>query len=1087
MIFNINLLFWGLFYALSLGTQDPINALFYIKTCFIFITLIPYLTFRFCAEIADYKASKLLKGIQIFIVSSLIVLMPTSILIKGVKPFLDFKFVPDFNWAGYAIPLYFSANAVSGLFILYQKIKTNLRIKYIFLSTIVGFTGGATNFFPYLGIPIYPLGNIFIAIYCVVLAYLMIKHRLYDSSVMRSKIIVRGFTFLTLGLFYFVLKSLYYFLISNESTTTIYVFHTLFLILACESYQLLMNKFQEVQEKVLPKKSYEYGFISKKLNQDLSNVISLDDLQEVLKNIFETNLRLNIKTMYIIDKHESDNVTDLSLLKYWGEDLEDDLMTEMKVQISFLTTTIKYGELPLPFLQAIFDRTDSSCYIPFVVHERVLGFILVRQRSKNHYFSYNDMILFDNLTFQVGSALDRIKLHNKVLEKERVIQEEKSKVLRSLGGSIAHEMRNPLNAINMIMAQISDYLEELSQENISSTKEKISELTHIADNSISRTNKIINITLNELKGQKPDISTFVTLSSISVIKNAVNEYGYKNKKEKGKVIINAKEDFLFKGDETILIYVLFNLIKNALYYLNEFPDSTITLKTETGVNLEGKEYNVIYVRDTGPGIPQDRIGALFADFSTSGKKDGTGLGLAFCLRTMKSFGGNIKCFSELGKYTEFVLYFPKLSADEISEAKESFYKEGQKSEVHKVIIPAKKILIVDDEQVNIMIVKALIENNFGNLSCDVAKNGQEAVELFEKNKDKPYDLILMDLQMPIMNGLDTTKEIRKVNSEIPIVAYTSRISRKSKEEASKAGVDNYLIKPSTNKLILKTVAKWLRIDSNISYSKERLDEILKDKQILIADDQQVNLMMLSRSLGKYGLKVDQAQDGQELYDKYISKEYSLIIADINMPNMTGGEVAKKIREYESLNDLDRIPMIAYSGDDDKDLVHRTFRDSIDDFFVKSAGKTEDLAQMIAFWLTANDKIGYYSSVHDNIKNDHINEEHKDCGNLKIIDNILPKESLIELSPVFIESSLRLIGEIKKSDLDKDVEHFFIASHALKGISGNLGAEKLYKYMIHINKAARHKSFPEEENWLRKLDDIFAETKIELELRAGKSL
>lgn len=1086
--FNVSLIFWGLFYALSIGTKNPVNALFYMKACFIFIILIPYLTLVFCAEIAEYNIKRSIKYIQFFAALTLIVLMPTSLLVKGVKPFMDFRFVPDVNWVWYFIPAYFAINVCSGLFILFKRIKTHIRIKFFFFSTIVGFSGGMTNFFPYLGIPVYPVGNVLISIYSIVITYLMLKHRLFDSSIVIGGSIARLLTLATLGGVYVILTMAYGLIITSDGFLATNFLNVVFLIISCESYQFLMGKFQEMQDKVLPRKSFEYGFISKKISQDLSNIISLMDLQKVLSGIFEDNLRLKIKTLYIVDKCEANKdfdgkeVSNLMMKKCFGDDIEDDLIKEIKSQISYLTTTVRYGELPLPLLQKVFDRTGSSCYIPFVAHDGVIGFMLVCQRSKNHYFNYNDMLLFDNLVFQTGAALDRAKLHVKVLDREREIQEEKSKVLRSLGGTIAHEMRNPLNAINMIMAQISDYIRELSKNNISDTKSGISELTRIADNSIDRTNKIINITLNELKGEEPDKDTFVPLSSIEVIKNAVSEYGYKSKLEKEKVIIEDSSDFTLKGDETILIYVLFNLIKNALYYLNEYPESTITIKTVLTAKIDNKEYNAIYVRDTGPGIPENRVDKLFDDFSTSGKKGGTGLGLAFCLRTMKSFGGDIKCESELGEYTEFILYFPKLSDEEISEFKtlEKVDDEG----THKITSATKRILIVDDEKVNIMVVKALVDSNFNNIICDIANDGKEAIKQFQSHKENPYDLILMDLQMPVMNGLETSKEIRKSDDNVPIVAYTSRISNESKKEALSVGIDNYLIKPSDNDLILKTISKWLIIKNNISYDKDQISDILENKTVLIADDEKINLMMLSRSLEKYGLKVDKANDGQELYDQYLAKKHDLIIADINMPNMTGGEVAKKIREHEIDSNLDRIPIIAYSGDDDKDLIHKTFRDSMDDFFVKSGNKSDDLIQMIAFWMASLDKSNSYKSSVGKKENNSkdkpsAEDENVNLDNLKIINDNLPKENLVELIPVFIESANRLIKEIRGSNDSQDVEQFFISSHALKGISGNLGADKFYQYMVYINKFARQKLFPDESEWIEKLDAIYEETQNEL--------
>lgn len=112
--------------------------------------------------------------------------------------------------------------------------------------------------------------------------------------------------------------------------------------------------------------------------------------------------------------------------------------------------------------------------------------------------------------------------------------------------------------------------------------------------------------------------------------------------------------------------IVSNLIKNALYYLDQFPDSVVTIGTERRTICR-IEYNVIYVHDTGPGISANILPKLFDDFYTSDKKNGTGLGLSFCKRNMKAFGGDIICESEFGNgkngWTKFSLLFPKIDLE----------------------------------------------------------------------------------------------------------------------------------------------------------------------------------------------------------------------------------------------------------------------------------------------------------------------------------------------------------------------------------------------------------------------------------------
>ena len=115
--------------------------------------------------------------------------------------------------------------------------------------------------------------------------------------------------------------------------------------------------------------------------------------------------------------------------------------------------------------------------------------------------------------------------------------------------------------------------------------------------------------------------------------------------------MNVIEDFDFRGDETAYLFVLFNLIKNALYYMALDPGARITITVAD---------NQVKVHDTGPGVAPDALARLFQPFATVGKAGGTGLGLAYCCRVMQAFGGEIECESVLGEYTQFTLSFPEV-------------------------------------------------------------------------------------------------------------------------------------------------------------------------------------------------------------------------------------------------------------------------------------------------------------------------------------------------------------------------------------------------------------------------------------------
>jgi signal transduction histidine kinase len=133
-----------------------------------------------------------------------------------------------------------------------------------------------------------------------------------------------------------------------------------------------------------------------------------------------------------------------------------------------------------------------------------------------------------------------------------------------------------------------------------------------------------------------------------VVKKALKQFSYQNQQDRDLASYNLNKDFIFRGDENMMIFVIYNLLKNALHY-------QVKIEIRTEVKSSG---NYLYFKDYGPGIEKDKLELIFESFFTSGKKDGTGLGLPFCRRIMRAFDGEIICKSELGKGTEFEMKFP---------------------------------------------------------------------------------------------------------------------------------------------------------------------------------------------------------------------------------------------------------------------------------------------------------------------------------------------------------------------------------------------------------------------------------------------
>ena len=154
-----------------------------------------------------------------------------------------------------------------------------------------------------------------------------------------------------------------------------------------------------------------------------------------------------------------------------------------------------------------------------------------------------------------------------------------------------------------------------------------------------------DIILKNISDGKIDDSNFTLLSIATIVKFAIKEFSFEDKDQKNLVSLNLSDDFEFFGSETLMIYVLFNLLKNALHY-----------KVKINIWLDSKNKK-LHFKDEGQGIDSDKLESIFDSFSTSGKSSGTGLGLPFCKRVMQAFGGDIICQSKIGDGAEFILKF----------------------------------------------------------------------------------------------------------------------------------------------------------------------------------------------------------------------------------------------------------------------------------------------------------------------------------------------------------------------------------------------------------------------------------------------
>jgi signal transduction histidine kinase/CheY-like chemotaxis protein/ligand-binding sensor domain-containing protein len=395
------------------------------------------------------------------------------------------------------------------------------------------------------------------------------------------------------------------------------------------------------------------------------------------------------------------------------------------------------------------------------------------------------------------------------------------------------------------------------------------------------------------------------------------------------------------GDSLRLRQVLINLVSNAIKF-------TKTGEIFIGVRLaesQGSELKLNFeVRDTGIGIPTDKIDRLFkafsqVDSSTTRKYGGTGLGLVICEKLIKLMGGNISVTSDVGKGTTFTF---SIHVMESQLATRTYV-----NSIDHNGLEGKKILVVDDNQTNLNIIKKQLEQ--WKITSTLAASGEKALTILSAEPN--FDMVLTDMQMPDMDGMQLAATIRKFNTTLPIILLSSIGDERLK--SNEGLFSSVLTKPVKQALLHKQILHQfkhfgkVKVEESHGKSKNTLSPEFSKKyplQILIAEDNPVNQKLAERVLTKLGYEPEKVFNGEEAVAAILRKQYDIILMDIQMPVMDGMEATQKIRSLTEPQPV-IIAMTANAMQGDKE---KCLKAGMDDYISKPI-KLEDLVDLLEKW------------------------------------------------------------------------------------------------------------------------------------------
>ncbi|WP_457570333.1 hybrid sensor histidine kinase/response regulator [Desulfurobacterium sp.] len=386
----------------------------------------------------------------------------------------------------------------------------------------------------------------------------------------------------------------------------------------------------------------------------------------------------------------------------------------------------------------------------------------------------------------VPSTIDYSKIPEFLIHIARALEDMAIYLINALSSqkiflaTVSHDIRTPLNGI-------IGFLNLLSQSDKLDEKDK--EYVELALSSAKQLLSLVNDILDVAKIQAEQIELYTEpLNIIKVLKETAYALS-SNLKEGVELKFNFPEDEIWViADEKRVKQIFFNLLSNAAKFTEKGY-------IEVGLKKRKDEGDLVkllfYVKDTGIGIPYEKQPLLFRPFSQvkshiSKKVEGTGLGLFITKKLANIMGGDVWVESAPGKGSTFYVLLT------LKKTKAPARQSAMKSIGCKRADKNLRVLVAEDVLVNQIFIRELLKKKFGIEHVRIVDNGKKAVEEAEKNE---YDIILMDLKMPEMDGLTAVKEIRKRGIDVPIFVLTADAFRDSEEKAMKAGADGYLVKP----------------------------------------------------------------------------------------------------------------------------------------------------------------------------------------------------------------------------------------------------------------------------------------------------